>query len=67
MKINLEVAEFVGALLGDGCLSKYWSNSENCWRFEIAFTGSNSDFDYYNKFIQPTVLKNFGLRGRLFV
>lgn len=66
MELNPEVAEFVGALIGDGCLSKYWSSSEGHWRFEVAFTGSNSDFGYYKNFIQPYVVRNFALHGRLF-
>lgn len=67
MELDVEIAEFVGALLGDGCLSKYWSNSENRWRYEIAFTGSNSEFAYYKDFIQPVVQRSFFLKGRLFV
>ena len=67
MQLNKEIAEVVGALLGDGCISRYWSRSESIWRYEIAVTGSHSDFNYYKNFIQPMFQKHFNLRGRLFI
>lgn len=67
MELNEEIAEVIGALLGDGCISKYWSKSEGHWRYEVAFTGSADDFEYYKKFIQPVFKKYFNVRGRLFL
>ncbi len=64
--INEETAEFFGALTGDGCISKYWSSSENCWRYEVVFTGALDDFDYYKEVIHPCCKRNFSLEGRLF-
>ena len=64
--INEETAEFYGALLGDGCVSKYWKKSKSRWRFEIAFTGSINDWQYYIDFIQPCCVRWFGVKGRLF-
>lgn len=62
-----DLSEVVGVILGDGCLSKYWSNSENIWRYELAFTGSSSEYTYYENFVQPTIKKYFGISGRLFL
>ncbi len=64
MELNEELSEFTGALIGDGCLSKYYSNNRE--RYEIAFTGSIKEYEYYKKFLQPTLQKNFGTKGRLF-
>lgn len=65
--LSEDLAEFIGALLGDGCLSRYFSNSEGIYRHEVAFTGSNTDFPYYANFLKPTLKNSFGLNGRLFV
>jgi intein/homing endonuclease len=65
MHLNKELAELTGAILGDGCLSKYWSKSENRYRYEIAFTSNLDEKEYYQKFIIPTFSKNFGMTGRL--
>ena len=67
MFLNEELAEFCGALFGDGCLSKYYSKSENLTRYEIAFTGSFDEFHYHKNFLQPIVLKNFCQKGRVFL
>ncbi len=61
-----EMAEFTGALLGDGCISKYFSKSEGFYRCEVAFTGSKTDFPYYRDFLQPVIKKYLGVKGRLF-
>ncbi|MBN2067409.1 MAG: hypothetical protein JW744_03000 [Candidatus Diapherotrites archaeon] len=66
MLLTSELAEFTGALLGDGCLSKYFVKSENRERYELAFTGSVDDFSYYNETLQPIICNAFGVKGRLF-
>jgi len=64
---NESLSEFIGALIGDGCLSKYWSKYDNRWRYVVAFTGQwNEDHQYYKKIIQPIVLKEFGVRGYIY-
>ncbi len=64
--LSEELAEFVGALLGDGCLSKYFAKSQGSYRYEIAFTGSKTDFPYYRDFLQPVFRKHFGFKGQLY-
>ena len=67
MKLDSELAEVTGAILGDGCLSKYWVKKENRFRYELAFTGSLDDYEYYNSFVLPVIRKHFNVRsGRLF-
>jgi len=65
--LDEKLAEFAGALFGDGCLSKYFVKSENRERYELAFTGSISDFAYYKELLQPTLIASFGVKGRLFL
>lgn len=67
MDLTPELAELTGILIGDGCLSKYYANYDKRWRHEIAFTGNNDEFDYYQSFVQPTFKKYFGTKGRLFI
>ena len=65
-KLNEELAEVTGALIGDGCLSRFWSKSKERWQYEIAFTGGKDEFSYYNDFVQPAIKKNFGHKGYLY-
>jgi hypothetical protein len=65
-QINAELAEVTGALIGDGCLSQYWSKSEAKWRYEVAFTGGKNEFQYYASFVQPIIKQNFGVKGYLY-
>ncbi|NYZ80100.1 hypothetical protein H0N95_02515 [Candidatus Micrarchaeota archaeon] len=65
-KLNDNLSEIMGALLGDGCLSTYWSNSEKTQRYEIAFTGHIGDYKYYESKIQPVFKQELGVSGRLF-
>ena len=63
--ISENVAEALGLLLGDGCISKYWF--EGKFNYAVAFTASGSEFWYYEHFVQPTFLTEFGVRGSLFL
>ena len=67
MELNEELAELTGTLIGDGCLSKYFANFDRRWRYEIAFTGNNDEYDYYCDFVRPAFEKYFGSKGRLFI
>jgi intein/homing endonuclease len=67
MELTAELAEVAGALIGDGCLSKFWTNYDNRLRHQTVFTGSSDEFPYYADFIQPVIRKYFGVRGRLFI
>ncbi len=66
MELNEELSEVAGALIGDGCLSKYYANFDKRFRYEIAFTGNNDEYAYYESFIRPVFQKYFGTKGRLF-
>ena len=63
-----DLAEVVGALIGDGCLCRYLSKSEgNIWRHVILFTGPwDRDHEYYETRIQPTIYKKFGIAGYIY-
>ncbi len=63
MKINKEIAEITGLLIGDGCLSKYRSYNAN--RLEIAFTGHLKEYRYYKEFVKPIFIKYFNVKGTL--
>ncbi|HLC92967.1 MAG TPA: LAGLIDADG family homing endonuclease [archaeon] len=67
MKLTPELAELTGILIGDGCLSKYFANFDKRWRYELAFTGNNDEYDYYRDFIQPVFKNYFNTKGRLFI
>lgn len=63
--MDSSVWELFGICLGDGCLSKYFSNSENIWRYEVAFTGHrNDDREYYNNFLLPLLHSKFLLKTK---
>jgi len=64
--MHKDLAEVTGALIGDGCLSKYWSKSEKLWRYEVAFTGNKNEYSYYSDFVQPVIKNEFGQKGYLY-
>lgn len=68
MKLNKDLAEFVGAFVGDGCLSKSKrTDRKNGFSKEVVFTGSwEHDNQYYKEIIQPTLIRNFNIKGSLF-
>ncbi len=63
LQCGLDLAEVIGLLLGDGCISRYVS--ANRLRFEIAFTGNESEHDYYRDFVKRTIERYFPLKGQL--
>ncbi len=63
--MNEEIAELIGAILGDGCLSTYWDECNKRQRYDIVFTGHTHDYKYYTQNIIPTIRKNFGIKGYL--
>ncbi|MDO8634296.1 MAG: LAGLIDADG family homing endonuclease [archaeon] len=63
--MNVEIAEIYGALLGDGCLSSYFSKYDKRQRYEVSFSGSIDDLDYYQTRIIPFFKRNFFLGGTL--
>src|SRR3989344_1510567 len=67
MEITRDLAEVTGALIGDGCLSKFWSRYDNCFRYEVVFTGSGDELPYYETFVQPVIYKAFGSSSKPFL
>ena len=63
--ISAPLAEVYGALIGDGCLSTCYSKSNKRQLYIVMFTGHTHDFEYYQKIIRPTFIKEFGTRGYL--
>ena len=63
IKISKGLAEFYGAMMGDGCLSKYYSNYAKQDIFCILLTGHTHDDKYYEKTIRPIFKKEFGING----
>jgi len=65
MFVSPEIAEVLGVLIGDGCLRV--SRSGRSQVSQVAFTGSASEFWYYEEFIQPNLEFAFGVTGRLYL
>ena len=66
MILDEDLAEVVGALIGDGCLCKFWSKARRTWRYELLFTGGwDKDHEYYTARIQPIIYEKFGIKGYL--
>jgi intein/homing endonuclease len=61
--IDTGLAEFIGVLIGDGCISRFIYRGRTL--FEVAFTGSPSELDYYERFLQPQIENRFPIKGRL--
>jgi intein/homing endonuclease len=61
--IDSKMAEFLGVLIGDGCISRFVSRGKVI--FEVAFTGNPSEFDYYKGFSKQLVETLFPIKGRL--
>ena len=57
MKINSEIAELCGVILGDGHLH----NTEN----RITITGSTEDLFYYRNYLMPLFKKYFKIEPKL--
>ena len=59
------LAEVLGVFLGDGCVSR--SLQEGRFYYRVAFTGSPSEFWYYETVVKPTLESSFGVKGRLYL
>jgi len=62
-KITEGLAEVYGAMLGDGCLSQYFSKCEQRELHCSLLTGNTHDHYYYKKIIQPIFVEEFGIYG----
>jgi len=66
MKINEDKAELYGALIGDGCLSRYNVKNRIKPREVILYTGHLvNDLDYYNNVVVPLFVQEFKTVGYL--
>ena len=67
MEIKEDLAEFIGAFVGDGCLSKYKRSDRKKGDIkEVVFTGAwEKDYPYYKNIIQPILIKNFNISGTI--
>lgn len=58
IKLNKFFCEFYGALLGDGCISKY-KDSEGWERFSIYISGNKKLDSSYLKYIKESIMKEY--------
>lgn len=57
--LNDEIAEIVGAFIGDGFTNKYWIKREQRFKYQTSFSGDyRFDFEYYEKVIIPFIKRN---------
>ena len=63
LKISTGLAELYGAMIGDGCLSKYFSKYDQKEKHCILITGHTHDEEYYRKTIRPIFEQEFGIKG----
>jgi len=64
-RVDADIAEFLGVLLGDGCISRFVYRGKEI--FEVAFTGNLAEVGYYRDFLKPVVEGRFPVKGRLWV
>jgi hypothetical protein len=62
--LNEDIAEVVGAFIGDGCLSRHYdSRGSGAWREVVMFTGAwDKDSGYYKCIIKPTIDRYIGAK-----
>jgi hypothetical protein len=63
IEISEGLAEFYGAMIGDGCLSKYFARYDQRWRFCLLLTGHTHDGHYYKEILRPIFIEEFGTKG----
>jgi intein/homing endonuclease len=66
-ELDENLAEVIGIIIGDGCISEYKPKAQSKTRLVLLITGSwEMDINYYEKFIQPVINKAFGIPGRIY-
>lgn len=64
--LNTKNAEFIGAMIGDGCLSLIHNRYEGGIRKKALLTGHlQHDYSYYTETIMPIIKEEFGIQGYL--
>lgn len=64
-KFSADLAELVGILLGDGCIFRGYSKSEQRPIFLVNFTSHVRDEEYYQSRVRPMIRRQFGVNGYL--
>ncbi len=62
-EMNEKLAELYGVLIGDGCLSQYFSSYSKRNIFCTLVTGHTHDEPYYRQVLQPILIQEFGVKG----
>ncbi len=63
-----DVLEFTGALMGDGCLSKYYSKYDKNYAFEVVLTGNVvDDLQYYSDRLIPIIRSKFNSKANYYL
>lgn len=62
-EMNEKLAELYGVLIGDGCLSQYFSSYAQKSIFCTLITGHSHDEPYYRQVLQPILINEFGIKG----
>ncbi len=65
--LNENIAEIAGALIGDGCISRYKTKEGRIRIFLLLSGHSANDLPYYRNTIMPIFKKEFGVNGRLYL
>ena len=66
ISLDEDLAEFVGAFIGDGCLSEYHANDRKSKRRMLYFSGNwKNDKEYHEKRILPIINKNSNLNVKV--
>jgi hypothetical protein len=66
-ELDENLAEIIGIVIGDGCISEYKPKSRSKTCLVLLITGNwVTDTDYYKEFIQPIINKAFGIPGRIY-
>jgi DNA-binding transcriptional regulator WhiA len=65
MELTGGIAELYGALLGDGCLSRFYSAYDKRTRFCVQLTGHTHDREYYEEILKPVIRSTFGISGTI--
>ena len=62
LNLNEDLSEFLGVLIGDGCISKFKSSSRNKAYIQMLLTGNwKNDRLYYENKISP-ILNKIGVK-----
>lgn len=57
--------EFYGAMMGDGCISSYYSKYDRCYRNDIVLYGNSLKDEEYFDYLQDLLFTLFNARGYL--